>query len=365
MKRRVSLLLLGVLVICSLTSSSPVVGSDIAADVNVLILVATGFGWNYFDARHYFEEWGANVKVVSHTLDHEVDGCFNQDPTTIISDYLTSELNETLLSQFDCLYIPSGGHWNGLISSSTVLNWISRAHELGLVIGSTCIGNRVISHANNIVNGCEVAYYSMTNLEMENEGATIVTARAVRDNRIITGGTGSGPPEGYTGAPTYEVCAAMIQEVLGISPITETTITPPTGTNETDFLIQFSIENITNSYPLINHTDIHEMGANIYPKNLRESAIALQLNESGGSYTATISDLELGDYFIDVSIRYANQMYMVYREAMSFTVLETLPTTTTTSSTSSISSPDYILPVLGISGAAVVVVVLLVLKKRF
>jgi putative intracellular protease/amidase len=337
--------------------------NDIAADVDILILVTTGFGWNYFDARNYFEQWGATVKVVSHTLTYEVDGCFNQDPTTIVSDYLTSELNESLLSQFDCLYIPAGGHWSPLISSSTALGWVETAYNLGLIIGTTCIGNRVVSHANGIVNGTTVAYYSLTNLEMENAGATVVAARVVSDNRIVTGGTGSGFPDGYTGAPTYEVCAAIIQEILGVSPVEENTVTPEIGTNETTFMIELAFGNITESYPLINHTEISQVSAILYEVDGREAAVELELNESDDSYFASLSDLELGTYTIDVSLRYDNQMYWVYREVVTFDVLESLPTTSNTT-TSLTDIPILLVSVTGLAVVGIVIVSFLVIKRR-
>ncbi len=376
MKRRTSILLLGILVLCSFTIMLPSQAMDIAEDVDVLILVATGFGWDYFEARPYFESWGANVKVVSHTLDYFVRACTTPGDANLTSDYLTSELNESLLSQFDCLYIPSGGHWNGLISSSTVLNWISTAYELGLVIGTQCIGNRVLSHANNIVNGSMVAYYSMTNLEMQNEGATVVAARVVSDNRLVTGGTGSGYPEGYEGAPTYELCSMMIKEVLGISPISEKTISPSLGTNISDFSLQISVENITESFPIINKTEIFEINALLYEDVSRNELIEIELDEDSGIYSTAFSNLTIGTYCIDVTIRYTNNMFMVYREVVSFDVLEYLPSSTiptsstTTNATPSSSStpvtpyPDLLVPVLAISGLIVVVVILVVAKKR-
>ena len=383
MKRKMAILLLGFLVVCSFNFVSQSEATDLAAGVDVLILVATDFGWDYFEARPYFESWGANVKVVSHTLDYFVEACSNFGTNNLTSDYLTSELNESLLATFDCLYIPSGAHWNGLVASTTVLNWISTAYELGLVIGTQCIGNRVLARANNIVNGTMVAYYGITYTEMVNEGAIVTTARVVSDNRIVTGGAGSGFPAGYEGAPTYELCSMMIKEVTGVSPIADEQISPAIGTNISEFSLQLSIDNITESFPLINQTDVHEATALLYHPDSRHDFVEIDLTEDSGVFSTSLSNLTVGEYCIDITIRYTNLLLMVYREVVSFEVLDELPPTTTSTtattessigtstSTSSATtptttppSPDILLPVIAISSVVVIVILVVAMKRK-
>ena len=137
----------------------PTVEAQEICDVKVLILITDGFGWNYFDAREILESWGVNVTTISHSIDTDVPSCYNRAPRGTTADLLLNAVEFDIVTQFDAIYVPLGGQWTSLIASTTVLNFIEYAHEQGLIIGTTCIGNRVIADSNEIVNGSSVVYY--------------------------------------------------------------------------------------------------------------------------------------------------------------------------------------------------------------
>ncbi|MFW9845367.1 MAG: hypothetical protein ACFFD6_01360, partial [Candidatus Thorarchaeota archaeon] len=82
-------------------------------EIKILMLVTTGFGWNYFDINETFVEWGAQVDTLAYALDYEVQSCGNRPPRPIIVDYLMSDMTDQILATYDCIIVPSGGHWHG------------------------------------------------------------------------------------------------------------------------------------------------------------------------------------------------------------------------------------------------------------
>lgn len=121
----------------------------------VMILVAYGVGETYFPAKNKFESWGWNVTTAG--LTSSVISCPNINPRPVPVDILISDINNDTLSQYECIFIPSGGHWNELAYDATTLATISNAYNLGVVISSLCIGIVVIARA-DIVDGVRIAY---------------------------------------------------------------------------------------------------------------------------------------------------------------------------------------------------------------
>ncbi len=310
--RESSVVVLGlVLLMCiSMVNTPEVTATQCCAnveDMDVLMLIATGFGWNYWEIREQFESWGVNVTTIANSLSLEVASCPNREPRPATADILLSDFNFSDLSQFDAIYIPAGGHWSGLISSNRVLNLISTAHEMGLVVGATCIGNRVLNRANNIVNHTKVAYYSQTNSEMRNEGATVVSsALVVTDNRIVTGGGGGGPyAGGYETAPTVEVCAAMVKAVSQTTHVSAVEISPSTWNGTATYQISVETEDPSETISILNETDILTLQAYVYPLDeydLPTKTVTLTDDDMDGIYTGSFSELEQGSYHIDIEV---------------------------------------------------------------
>lgn len=173
----------------------------------IMILAANSVGDTYFPAKKQFEYWGWTVTTTG--LTPQVTSCLNTNPRPVPVDILISEVNNNILSQYDCVFIPSGGHWSALLNDPTTLNLIVEAYSLGLIISSLCVGIRVLAAA-DIVNGVRIAYDSNSATQVTVAGGITVVARVVTDQRIVTGTTGGGFTGGGASlAPTIEVCEAI------------------------------------------------------------------------------------------------------------------------------------------------------------
>ena len=368
-----ALILLSLIMTTSVVSSStsfPIAEGKEITDVKVLMLICDNFGWNYFDAKEILESWGVNVTTLSNSLDTNISACVNRPDNWTIADLLLKDVEDDIASQFDILFIPAGAQWHSLIASPRVLGFISNAYNLGLIIGAICIGNRVLSEANDIVNGSSVASYSNTNIYMFAAGATVrYGVDVVSDNRIITGGAGGGPAGGgYTIAPTSEVCAAVVRKALDYSYINQVSIAPLTGEAGTNFTITVNVDDHNSEFGGLFSVDtnITEVSATIFTKENRTLIESIELNNADldSIYVGTFTGTTNGEYLIDFEIEDSNSTLEIDRELVVFSIGdETTPTSTSTSS-GTLAGPDVILiGTLGGISAAVIVVIAVVLKK--
>lgn len=190
----------------SFASSDPV-GADLPdlEDPHALILLANEFGWNFFDFNSTLVDRGWNVTLAGLTL--TPFGCLNRDPIEVTCHMEIANVTTDFLATMDCLIIPSGGHHARLAFNPSVQQILTSAHSQGVVIASLCIGQRVLAHADTLLEDHEVAYFAYTSAEIRAAGATALHETVVSSNGIITGGGGGGPSGGgYTTAPTTEVC---------------------------------------------------------------------------------------------------------------------------------------------------------------
>jgi putative intracellular protease/amidase len=341
--------------------SSPVLiltaqGQEIS-DVKVLMLISDYFGWNYFDAKEIFESWGVNVTTIANSLDTDVPSCLNKPPRGTIADLLLNQVNNSIATQFDVLFIPAGGQWQSLIQSARVLEFIEYAHDNGLIVATICIGNIVLAKANDIVDGSSVVSYPNTNLDMTDAGANVRRGYcAVTDNKFITGGTGGGPTGGgYEVAPTREVCLAAVREALGYSYCESASISPQSGAIQTNFTINAVITDLDAELGSIStvNSNISEVNAQIYTKSNRTLIDTVELTDENddGVYSGEYMGLSNGEYIVDIEIEDTNNTLEVVRESASF----------------SIGTGFTIDPItLGIiaTGALVAMVAIIVIKKR-
>ena len=380
MKAKALLLISLIAIVTAIASPTlmPIANTQDVSDVKVLMLICDGFGWNYFDAKERLEDWGVNITTISNSLDTNVSSCINRPENWTIADLLLKDVDDDIASQFDVLFIPSGGQWLSLISSTRVRNFISNAYELGLIISTLCIGNRVLSESNNIVNGTNVASYVNTNTYMFIEGAIVrYGVDVVSDNRIITGGTGGGLSEGgYTEAPTSEVCMAMIKEALGMSYVKKASISPLSGEIGTNFTISVDVDDMDEEFGnLVSvDTNISDVVAKIYTKENRTFVASVQLEDDdmdskySGSFIATSVD----EYVVDIEVEDTNSTLEIERELVGFIIGEQTSTTTittTTNATTSITETTagfnlLLLGAVGLSGLSVIVIIAIIIKKR-
>ncbi len=354
------LLLVTTLLVFGLTFSNPLSVSALdtpdISDVKVLILVCDGFGWNYFDAKDHLETWGVNVTTVAYSIDYNIDSCLNREPRPIVADLLLSEMTTDMVLQFDCLLVSSGGQWSFLIGSSVVLNFISDAFDLGLVVASICTGTRVVAEANEIVNGSKVVEFMLSAPKMLGAGATTVLGvEAVADGSIITGGSGGGTGGGgWLEASTSEVCAEVIRECLGLSRVAESVLAPFKGPIGTNFTISAVIDDLNDTLGDILSTSVQEVIARVYGYGNRTliDTVELQDGNQDGNYTGFFIGMEDGGYVMDIEVEDSNSTLEVVKEAEIFEVgLE--PT----------AAIDVVL-ISAISGGSIIIVVLVVALNR-
>lgn len=175
----------------------------------VLFLVSNAYGDNYYDLVGNFSQWGWELETAGSS--NVVRGCVNHHLAYTLNCNLTfNDLNQSKIQEYDCLIIPSGGHWYSLVALYSVEVIVRSAHESGLIIGTLCIGQKVLSDIDGLMDGVKVAYFSMTELDMNRENARIVHRDVVSDKGFVTGGGGGGLSDGgYTVAPTAEFCETV------------------------------------------------------------------------------------------------------------------------------------------------------------
>jgi putative intracellular protease/amidase len=304
---------------------STVQGQEIS-DVKVLMLISDYFGWNYFDAREIFESWEVNVTTIANSLDTDIPSCLNRPPRGTNADLLLSQVDNNLVTQFDVLFIPAGGQWQSLVQSARVLEFIEFAHDNGVIVATICIGNIVLARTNDIVNGCSVASYPGTNIDMTDSGAAVRRGYcAVTDNGFITGGSGGGPTGGgYEVAPTREICLAAVREAMGYSYCASASISLQSGTIRTNFTIRAVITDLDTELDSISsvNRNISQVNAQIYTKSNRTLIDTVELTDEndGGIYSGEYMGLSNGEYVVDIEIEDTNNTLEIVRESTSFSV---------------------------------------------
>ncbi len=357
-------ILLSVLLLCTIVTISFVPNQSTgvyrqAEDVDVLILVGTGFGHPFFDFRTYFEAAGASVSVISAETTTSVASCYNPAPTWISADFLLSSFDLDTLSNYDCLFIPPGGHWQGLTLDPRVGELLAAAHAQGVVIASLCIGQRVILEARDIVNGVNVAYYAQTQLLFELAGAIPVdNALVASDSWVATGSTGGGVP--YLGGtnilPLDEFCHSLLKTVLGRSFVQSCTVTPASGDPTTEFSITVETQDPSLGLASVPSSNIASVVARVYPFNETTPIHNVTLSGTGfGTYTGSFTGVDMGEHSVSIEVMDNTFSLEVVRNASSIAG---------PSAPTAVPLELLILLIGGGVGVAVVIVAVVVILRR-
>ncbi|MFX1253838.1 MAG: DJ-1/PfpI family protein [Promethearchaeota archaeon] len=293
-------------------------------DIKILALIDHGFGDNYFTIKNQLEDWGCNVTTAGVAT--VVQSCPNKDPNPVTSDILIAEVDQAVLAEFDCIFIPAGGHWNTLAYNMEALDLIATAYEEGLAIATLCIGSMVLANAHNIVDGVKVTNYHLSSTNMEAAGGILTNARVVTDQHIITGG--SGAMRG-TNAPIYQICIAIMKEVLGISYVLNTTLEPSSGSIETNFTINVeTTSDFSEVFTTGFSTEISTVTAYVYLENENVTPIKtveLTDKDQDNIYSGNFTGLEAGKYYVDVEVKNHGEGLEVLRNAGSFSIVAAVP----------------------------------------
>lgn len=324
MKGRIFLLTLLLVSLCAGSNMDSVqIQSNIEPaqidEIKVLALIDHGFGWNYFTIVETFEAW--NINVTTAGTSSTVASCFNREARPVTSDILIEDVDNETLLDFDCVIVPSGGHWGNLIFDRDALNLIAYAHELGLIVSGICTGPIVLSRAGDILNGTKIVGHPNGVVHYRSAGAIQVEGqRVVCDNRVVTGGSGSGPPTGYAGAPTYETCLTIVRELMGVSLITEVNLNPAQVSLESEFQISVELRDLSDVSEGMFDSNISEVLATVY--NIRNISLyeEIELEETDGIYIGNFTGLLAGDYSIDIDVENEDRIFTTIRNVTSISI---------------------------------------------
>lgn len=217
--------------------------TEIVSNLRILFILGNGYGYNFFDLRDQFRDWNCDITIAGTY--NEVTSCTNLGKTAIVQnvDLTFSEVNLTTIGDdYDCIIVPSGGHWGGLCHSEAV-DVIAAGYQQGLVIASMCVGSAVLG-ASKIVNGTYVLYHANAASYIRyNGGLIIVDTLAVSDRNIVTGGIGGSlSGGGHTVAPTTLTCRTILRELLKYTYLAKGTYTLNSSIEGTETVYNIQVE---------------------------------------------------------------------------------------------------------------------------
>ena len=271
--------------------------------------------------KNQLEEWGCNYTTAG--VSYTVASCPNKPQRPVTPDILVYDVDQEVLSQFDCIFVCSGAHYLSLSINTDVLNIINMAYEEGLVIASICSGSVPIAHADGIVEGVKVAYFFLSTTKMQEEGAIeIYGSSVVSDKRIIT--TSSGMPYG-SNAPVYQTCVALTKEVLGYSALVDVIIEPHRGGIDTNYTLTVEVNDLTDIYYGNTSTEVTTVELELQSDD--ETITGYYLTKiSNNFYACNITGLEeFGNYQIDLEINSYGYGKEIIRDVTSFAVRKLAP----------------------------------------
>ncbi|MCE7743945.1 MAG: hypothetical protein GPJ52_02295 [Candidatus Heimdallarchaeota archaeon] len=325
--KKFGFLFLGVIILSSFSISNTYIESaqedpilDVSAkslsDMKILAVIANGFGDSYFWIKDQLESWGCNVTTAGLTA--VCASCPNKPSRPVTADIVIADVTSEILSQFDAVYVPAGPHWVILETNIMTHNLLASAYEAGLVVSAVCIGNVALAQVSSIVNGVKVAYYSQTATDMMDAGAIIVYGSGVvSDKRVVTAGSGTYQS---THQAIYPFCVAIAKNVLGLSAVSQTTVSSIKGETNTTYTISVEIVNLNDIFYGNTTMDIHIINANVYLEGSISDPTYVYLSDADEDniYTGNFTGTEKGTYTVEIEIRSSGWGLEVIRDAVGF-----------------------------------------------
>jgi putative intracellular protease/amidase len=324
LKKYAIFLILNLIVTSSLSSSDfemDSISPDLN-DIDILVLISDDCGWNYFVVNETLHEMGVNVITMTNTESYTVSSCPNKEQRPITADLLLSEFDLENTKEYDGIMITSGGQWRYFANASDVDELLEVAYDNGLVIGSICNGGSTVARSDINMNGTKIVrplgdVYQL----MKNKSAIIIShANVVSDRRIITGDLGDGPPAGYLGAPTYEVCLEMVKAITGQSYVANSEVVHNNAPTNLEYEINVEIANLSEMFPEFNVSDVQEVTANIYSETNSSDIIEAELTyiQETNQYSMNFTAPTTGKYIVDLDIMNEEYTCEVVRNATTF-----------------------------------------------
>ncbi|MHA1290342.1 MAG: DJ-1/PfpI family protein, partial [Candidatus Thorarchaeota archaeon] len=348
MRKKVLLGVLVVILMGSLVIQTPQAVLTGPEEVSILILLGHAFGWSHFEFMDVVEDWGCDVTITGNAS--QIQSCLNLPANPVDTDILISEIAREDLSQYDVLFVPSGGHWHHLITSEPALNLIQMAYEEGLIVSGICIGVTPVA-ASNVTEGHVVAGHNLCYPYVDASGGTILPLmRVVSDGQLITGDNGAGPPAGHEGAPHYDLCVAIMKSLFGYSYLEEMTVQPVLEGNDTVYYMNVTTSGQIHLFDDVTTAEITEVTAKLRTSDNETVIAEVELSdpENDSIFVGSITGLEEDDYVVDLEILDANVSMEFVRDALAFTANNITTTSTTTTVTDGILTIETV-AIIGVS----------------
>ncbi len=271
-------------------------------DINVLTLVANNVGDNFLDVRDTLEGWNCTVTTIGRSASVLTHG-----GTVVSVDLQMEDFNlDEDLADYDVFFIPSGAWWQGITLNTIYTDFIYNIyeHELGILVGSMCIGCAILGGA-DIVEGKKILVHGSGAIYITNAGGIYTYGlNVLSDERILTGATGSGV-NGHENAPYQEFSQTIVKEVLGLSYLDNYTIEEvddvPGSTHKITVCTQTQHELDTLLTGV--ERNISEVEVVFYPSNDRKDVVELSLDEvAENTFEGFINEEVDGKYKVKIEI---------------------------------------------------------------
>lgn len=142
---------------------------------------------------------GADVKLVpvdvgfnarASSAEPPIRGRFGTPAPPIVlgegAHYEVVDFEDLAVEDLDCLLYPGGFSPDHLRTVDEIVAFTQEAHEAGVIVAAICHGPWMLVEA-DLCDGREMCGYDAIQTDLENGGAELVDAHAVRDGRIVTG----------------------------------------------------------------------------------------------------------------------------------------------------------------------------------
>jgi len=280
-----------------------------ASDVNILIMIDHGYGSSYRHILAQFESYGWTITVAG-TNETATDPWYCSAP--LDQDTSIWEIDD--ITQYDAVSIMPGRNHDILRTNQTALDLIKTAVDAGVIVSAWCKAVRVLAAA-DVIDGKNITGHADYADEYIDAGATFnELVPPIIDGNIVTGVRSL-----YWRFEMYE----SIASALGVY---ESNVPEISDIHLVHIAIGES-ESTTMSVSVTDDTGVESVEINIFSltgDGERNSSIpidTIELESTGlDVFACNITDLENGEYAIDIVVEDVFRNQMNYTDSTSLTV---------------------------------------------